>query len=267
MPTTSPMTPWLVCPVPRSQAQLRLFCFPYAGASAHIFRPWSHLLPEWIEVYAIELPGRGRRWSEPLCTNLQELVSAIAPAIYPYLDQPFAFFGHSMGAWISYELAHLLHQTYTLSPECLVVSARRAPQLPATKPTLHALSDALLLQELQTLNGTPVEVLENQELLNLVLPILRADFALLETYVYQTRPPLPCAIQVYGGQQDPEVAVSDLAAWQQHTNANFALELLPGNHFFLHSHSAELVRSLIRLSGNVIAKSTTNDHFRPQRVI
>ena len=244
MLTTSSVTPWLVRFAARPQAQLRLFCFPYAGASAQIFRPWSQLLPEWLDGYAIELPGRGCRWSEPLCTNLQELVSAIAPAIYPYLDQPFAFFGHSMGAWISYELAHRLHQTYALTPEHLFVSARRAPQLPPAKPPLHALPDALLLQELQTLNGTPVEVLENQELLNLVLPILRADFALLETYVYQARPPLPCSIQVYGGQQDSEVAVSDLTAWQQHTSSNFALELLPGHHFFLHFHQAELVRSL-----------------------
>lgn len=244
MPLTQNLNPWLVCPVPQPQARMRLICFPYAGASAQIFRSWSQLLPDWIEGHAIELPGRGRRWSEPAYTNLQELVQAIAPAIQPYLDKPFAFFGHSMGAWISFELARLLHQTYSLTPEWLFISARRAPQLPTSKPPLHSLPDVLLLQELHHLSGTPTEVLENQELLNLLLPILRADFTLLETYVYRNQPPLPCPIQVYGGQQDTEVTIPDLAAWQQQTSCDFNLKLLPGGHFFLHSAQTELVYSL-----------------------
>lgn len=244
MSTTHDINPWLVCPVPRPQAQLRLFCFPYAGASAPIFRDWSQGLPDRIEVLAIELPGRGRRWSEPAYTNLQELVQAIAQSIHHHLTQPFAFFGHSMGAWISFELAQWLDQTYGLSPERLLLSGRRAPQLPATKPPLHALSDALLLQELRHLNGTPTEILENPELIALLLPILRADFTLLETYVYHQRPPLSCPIQVYGGQQDSEVTIADLAAWQYQTRGDFKLELLPGDHFFLHSAQAELLQLL-----------------------
>lgn len=256
MLTTSTVNPWLVCPVSRPQAQLRLFCFPYAGASAQIFRPWSLLLPEWIEVHAIELPGRGRRWSEPAYTDLQELVQAIAPAIHPYLDQPFALFGHSMGAWISFELAQLLHQTSTLKPECLFISGRRAPQFPNTKPPIHKLSEALLLQELRQLNGTPTEILENQELLNLLLPILRADFMLLETYIYQEQPPLPYPIHIYGGQQDPYVTIAELSAWQQQTSCDFTLQLLPGDHFFLHSAQAELLRSLTQL-----LKQNLNLHY------
>lgn len=247
MPLTHNTNPWLVCPVARPQAQVRLICFPYVGAGAQIFRSWSHLLPDWIEVHTIELPGRGRRWSETAFTNLQKLVQVIAPAIQPYLDKPFAFFGHSMGAWISFELAQLLHQTYALQPKCLFISGCRAPQLPATKPSLHCLPDALLLREVQQLNGTPVEVLENQELLELLLPILRADFTLLETYIYPNYSPLPCPIQVYGGQQDPEVTIADLSAWQQQTSCDFTLQLLPGDHFFLHSAQGQLLRSLTQL--------------------
>ncbi|NET30971.1 MAG: thioesterase [Cyanothece sp. SIO1E1] len=197
-----------------------------------------------MEVCPVELPGRGIRFKEPLLTHLQSLLQALGPAIVPYLDKPFAFFGHSMGALISYELAQTLSQNYGFSPISLFVSACRAPQLPTTKPPIHTLSDAAFLKELRRLNGTPEEVLQNTELMQLRLPMLRADFTVLETYTYTPKLPLHSPITAFGGWHDQEVSHDELKAWRLHTNVAFSLQMLPGNHFFIHSAQSHLLQLL-----------------------
>lgn len=244
MTTTQTVNSWVICPSPNPQAKLRLFCFPYAGGGALSFRSWADSLPPTIEVCAIELPGRGIRLKEPPFTRLEPLIQAIAQTLLPYLDKPFAFFGHSMGGLVSFELARLLRRKHSLSPVHLFVSGRRAPHLPDPNPPIHALSEPELLEELRSLKGTPEAVLENAELMQLLLPTLRADFAALETYVYSSEPPLDCPITAFGGLQDSEVSCDDLEAWREQTKAGFLLQMLPGDHFFLHSARSLLLQSL-----------------------
>lgn len=216
-----------------SQGSLRLFCFPYAGGSAQLFSDWSKDLPETVEVCSIELPGRGTRVSEPPFTQLLPLVEAIATAIHPLLiHQPFAFFGHSLGALISFELSRVLVSEYGLCPSHLYVSGRAAPHLPKPNP-IHNLPEPLFLDQLRHLNGTPEEVLQNAELMQLFVPTLRADFALNDTYTYTEAHPLNCPITAFGGLQDPEYNYEQLEAWHIHTTDSFSLKMFPGGHFFI----------------------------------
>jgi medium-chain acyl-[acyl-carrier-protein] hydrolase len=224
---------WISFRKPDPKTQLRLFCFPYAGAGALIFRKWSDGLPPDIEVCPIQLPGRGTRLTEPPFTQLSCLVEALAPALVPLLDKPFAFFGHSLGALIGFELAREMRRQYGVHPVRLFVSAGRAPQIPHRAAPIHTLPDNQFLAELRRLNGTPRELLDHEELMAVMLPILRADFALYETYLYSTEPSLNCPISVFGGLQDRRVKDSDLEEWRSQTSASFSLRMFPGDHFFL----------------------------------
>lgn len=208
------------------------------------FRSWSNSLPPTVEVCPVELPGRGNRLKEPPFTRLSPLVQAIAHAILPHLDKPFAFFGHSMGALISFELTRLLRREYGRSPVHLFVSASRAPQVPDPDPPIHALPQPEFLEELRCLNGTPKEVLENTELMQLLLPILRADFAVIENYVYAPEPAQDFPIIAFGGLQDRKVSCDALEAWREQTSASFSRQMLPGNHFFIQSAQPLLLRLL-----------------------
>ncbi|MEH2290153.1 thioesterase II family protein [Nostoc sp.] len=244
MTTTPTFNSWVICPKPNPQASVRLFCLPYSGGSSLIFRTWSQGLPTTVEVCSIELPGRGTQIRTPLFSQLEPLVGAIAPALLPYLNKPFVLFGHSMGAIVSFELARLLRKHYNIEPLHVFVSARRAPQIPNPDRLIHALSEPAFKEELRRLNGTPEAVLENAELMQLLIPILRADFAVLETYVYTTEPPLNCPITAFGGLQDREVNCDQLQAWREQTNAGFSLQMFRGDHFFLHSAQSLLLQSL-----------------------
>jgi len=149
------------------------------------------------------------------------------------LDKPFAFFGHSLGALVSFELTRRLRREYGVHPVRLFVSAGRAPQIPRRGPPIHALPEEELLAELRRLNGMPGELMEHEELMEIMLPLLRADFAVYETYVYTNEPPLNCPISAFGGIQDHRVKDSDLEAWRAQTNVSFSLRMFPGDHFFL----------------------------------
>ncbi|MGB3534595.1 MAG: thioesterase II family protein [Microcoleaceae cyanobacterium] len=244
MTTTKNFNHWFTCFQPCPEAQLRLFCFHYAGGGSLIFRNWSNDLSSNIELYAIELPGRGKRLCETPYTELQALIQTLSLAFSSYLDKPFAFFGHSMGGLVSFELARQLRQEYHLSPRCLFVSGCRAPQFPNPHPPIHQLSDAEFIEELRRFNGTPEAILQNQELMELLLPSLRADFAIIETYNYQHELPFDCNIIAFSGSEDQKVSQTEMQAWQQQTNANFHLYTLPGDHFFLHSHQLTLLQLL-----------------------
>ena len=241
MLNTSSLDSWLICPKPNPDAQIRLFCFPYAGGSANIFRRWSNHLPNTIEVCAVELPGRGMRIKLPPFTQLEPLITELASVLKPKLDKPFAFFGHSMGGLVSFELALLLRKKYGINPNHLFVSAHRAPQLVDPKPPIHGLPEAEFIAELRRLNGTPQALLENDELMQLFIPLLRADFAVLETYIYTQQAPLNIPITAFGGLEDQEVSRDQIQAWQEQTSASFALHMFPGDHFFLHSFYSSIL--------------------------
>jgi medium-chain acyl-[acyl-carrier-protein] hydrolase len=244
MTTTETFNAWVTCPRPNPKATLRLFCFHYAGGAAWIFRPWLNHLPITVEVCPIELPGRGKRMAEPPLTRLEPLIQTLMSAILPNLNKPFAFFGHSMGGLLSFELSCLLRKEYGISPVHLFVSGCRAPQIPAPHSPIHELPESEFLEELRRFNGTPESVIENAELMKLLLPTLRADFAVLETYVYTPELPLNCPITVFGGLQDSEVSYEHLDAWRMQTNGAFSLEMFEGDHFFIDSARSLLLESL-----------------------
>jgi medium-chain acyl-[acyl-carrier-protein] hydrolase len=225
-------------------ARLRLFCFAYAGNGAAIFRAWSDGLPGDVEVCPVQLPGRGTRLMEAPFTRLSPLVQALAQALAPLLDKPCAFFGHSLGALIGFELARELRRRSGAGPDHLFVSAARAPQIAPRDRPLHDLPESELLAELRQLNGSPQAVLEDQELMELLLPAVRADFAVCETYAYVSEPPLACSISGFGGEQDRRVAQRDLDSWRDQTSARFSLRMFPGDHFFLNRMPPLLLQSI-----------------------
>jgi medium-chain acyl-[acyl-carrier-protein] hydrolase len=234
--------PWIVRSKPH--ASLRLFCFPYAGGGASLFRLWSKALPAEIDVCPVQLPGREGRLKENSFTRLTPLVQALDQALHPYLDIPFAFFGYSMGALISFELARHLRRNHNPCPHHLFVAAHRAPQLPKEHPDLHQLPEQAFLDALDRLGGTPTSVSQHAELMKFILPMLRADFALCETYVYSNEPPLDCPITAFGGEQDTHVSIASLSAWREQTLRQITLNILPGNHFFLQSQQSLLLQAI-----------------------
>lgn len=226
-------SPWFTVPA-NEQAKIRLFCFPYAGGTNIIFRTWGKVLGPSLAVCPAHLPGRERRLTEKPYTSAQALVEAAAEAIIPYLDLPFAFFGHSMGALLSFELARHLRRLDLPLPTHIFLSGRSAPQLTRERVTYN-LPAKEFAEELRQLNGTPREVLEHQELMDLMIPLLRADFEVCQTYNYTQEPALDCPITAFGGLNDDHVTREMVGAWREHTTRSFRLCMMPGDHFFVHS--------------------------------
>src|SRR3989475_2452062 len=258
MTTPQPMNMWLNRPRASSAARFRLFCFPYAGGGASLYRSWAEPLASVAEIWSVQLPGRENRLGEPLYRSLPALIGALTDALKDELTAPYAFFGHSLGGLIAFELARSLRREGRELPLQLFVSGHLAPQVPQRHPPIHGLPYAQFVQELRRYRGTPEAVLANQELLELLVPVLRADFQLFETYVYQPDEPLDCPISAFGGLSDVEVSQEDLAAWRRQTTGLFTFTLLPGNHFFIQSAQAQLLSALgLDLSRHVGAARTT----------
>lgn len=239
------MSPWLVFPNPSPNATVRLFCFPYAGGGTAVYNAWARQLPSSIELCSVRLPGRESRLGERPFVTLDGLLPPLLKALRPYLDQPFAFFGHSMGALLSFELTRRLRQLGAPLPSMLFMSGFRAPHLPAARAPLHHLSEADFIAGLRRLGGTPSTVFDHPELLELVLPALRADFELVETYRHVAQPPLHIPITALGSQNDAIVSVPQLAAWQEHTTAVFSSHIFPGDHFYIHTETVSLLNVLV----------------------
>jgi medium-chain acyl-[acyl-carrier-protein] hydrolase len=172
---------------------------------------------------------------------LLPLVNRLAQALDPYLAVPFVLFGHSMGGLVSFELARVLRKQHRPTPQALFVSGHRAAHLPDRRPPVHLLPEPEFLAEMHRLQGTPEEVFRNRELMELFMPILRADFSLCETYAYTAETPLDCPITAFGGLEDSEVSHEEMAAWRAHTCARFTLHMFPGNHFFVQTALARLL--------------------------
>lgn len=239
-----PATPWLAHLQPNPRADLRLFCFPYAGGAAAIYQRWADNMLKTIEVCPVELPGRGRRFHEPFYTRITSLATDLIEGLLPYFDKPFAFFGHSMGALLSFEVARQLRRRSLAGPKHLFVSGRGTPQIPEKEPPKHNLPDAEFIDELRRLNGTPKEILEHDELMQYMTPLIRADFALCETYEFTTEPPFDFPITAFGGLRDVEVTRERLEGWSAQTTGKFRLRMFPGDHFFIQTSDTLLLQTL-----------------------
>ena len=236
---------WLTCPQPKPKARLRLFCFPCAGATVTAYRTWINKLPQEVEIYLVQLPGRGSRLNEKPFTKLSDLVQTLVPILQPNLNIPFAFFGHSLGALLSFEIACQLRRQNCPSPVYLFTCCSPAPQKPNLNPPIHTLPTTPFLTQLRDrYNGIPLSISRDRELMQLFLPSLRADMEMLETYCYQPEKPLECPISAFGGWQDLAVCSCDLAEWCDRTCSFFTLRMFPGNHFFLHNNTSTFLQVL-----------------------
>lgn len=229
-------TPWLANSKQNRRANVRLFCLPYAGGGDSIFRSWQQNVSDTIEVCPVQLPGRGSRIAEPPCTDLNQLVRAAGHALAAHLDKPYALFGHSMGALIAFELARHMRREYSAEPVHLFVAGRPSPQTISEPYDLDQL-DSELAEMLRRQN-------EETELMELVLPIFRADLVLCETYVYTSEPPFKFPITAFGGLDDPGVPRHCIEGWREHTTGPFVLRMLPGDHFFLETCRLPLLEAI-----------------------
>ncbi|MGH9632930.1 MAG: alpha/beta fold hydrolase, partial [Bryobacteraceae bacterium] len=221
-----------------------LFCFPYAGGGTFAYEAWREVLSPHVALCAVRLPGREDRRTEKPFDRMQDLIGALGPRIHAYMDRPVAFFGHSMGAAIAFELARWLRREGNQLPRALFVSAARAPQFrdgwqPPPEP-----SESEFLEQLRTLEGVPAEVLEDTELMRIVLPALRADARLYRNYVYSREYPLPMPVFAYGGTEDPNVRPEHLEAWTEQTTGRFVRREFAGGHFFIQSVQKQLLKAL-----------------------
>jgi medium-chain acyl-[acyl-carrier-protein] hydrolase len=234
---------WLVRARPRSRPRLRLFCVPHAGVGPSAYRQWIDSLPADIEVALVHLPGRESRLREAPYTQIEPLVNAAVTALRPYLDIPYAMFGHSMGALVAFELARRFEEDGQGAPRHLFVSGRRAPQMPTRRPPIAHLPDDQFVREIRSrYNGIPDEVLRHPDLLALLLPGLRADLTLVEGYVHRAGSALPCPIVAMGGLADAEATEAELVGWRHQTTAALSVRMFPGGHFYLQTAHEELMR-------------------------
>lgn len=235
--TAPDASPWFLGFPAAAESPARLFCLPYAGGSAAAYMPWRRAADPRLGIIPVQLPGRGGR---------------IREAPLHRLDRPYALFGHSLGALLAFETQRRLRDLGAPAPVALFVSARAAPHLPRRRPPLHRLSDDDLIRELKTLDGTPAAVFEDPELVALMLPILRADLAAVETHEFRHDDPLDCPIHAFGGDAD-SVTAEDLDGWRAHTRAFSGVTLYPGGHFYQNAHRTALVTEICGLF----------DRFRP----
>lgn len=214
------------------RAPYLLVCFPYSGAGANVFRSWAGALDN-ADVLAAQLPGRERRIAEPAIGDLDALVAGLLPALIARIDRPYLLFGHSMGALIAYRVALELERRGVQPPKQLIVSGYRSPELGSRNRVLHTLSDSEFIVELQRYGGTPDEVLQHEETMQLLLPMLRADFRIHETYRHAPQPAAQFPIAAFTGMADHLVPGEDMAPWRDKTAAGFEQRLFGGGHFFL----------------------------------
>ena len=238
------MEKWVVCPEVRPAAPHRLFCFSYAGAGIAVFRNWWLDFRN-VEVCCIQLPGREQRRHEQPFACMDELIPPLVDGLRKWLNRPFVFYGHSVGGRIAFEAARALRGAGLPQPRHLFVGATPAPEIGSLWPPLHSMEDTDFLDEIQRRYGAiPAPILTDPEMLAALLPALRADVALMETYNHVSGSPLECPITAMGGVRDRVVRRAALQAWSHHTSNRFELHLLEGDHFFLQAQRHRL-RALI----------------------
>lgn len=240
--TTGITNGWMRCFHPVASAPARLVCFPHAGGSASSFHGLSAELADTVEVLVVQYPGRHDRLGDPVPTDLLELADHLVNPVLDYVDRPVGFFGHSMGATVAFEVARRL-AAVDRDIHVLFASSRSAPSCP--KPRTAPIEDGEILSELVLLNGIAADAINNDELLRLIMPALRADYRAVASYRYRPGPPLRCQVVVLLGRDDPLVTLDDVAGWSLHTSADTDLRVFDGGHFYLDGQRSA-VASLVR---------------------
>ncbi|AXI60802.1 MULTISPECIES: thioesterase II family protein [Pseudomonas] len=225
--------------------KLTLLCLPYSGASAMVYSRWRRQLPSWMQLQPVELPGRGARYDEPLQIDMRALARQLARELKPTLQTPYALFGHSLGALLACELAHAFRDLGAPEAVALFASGTAAPSMRSDydRGFAEARSDEELIDQLRTFQGTSEEVLANQELMSLTLPVLRADFMMCGRFTPVERPLLNCPVHVLGGKED-RATTEQLIGWSKETLGSFSVDMMTGGHFFIHEHEARVIRTL-----------------------
>ncbi|MEZ0095635.1 thioesterase II family protein [Streptacidiphilus sp. EB129] len=226
----------------RQDAAVRLVCFPHAGSSAPFYRPLSAGAGPAIDVLSVQYPGRQDRRLEPLVDDLGVLTEQIVEALLPWLDRPFALFGHSMGATLAFEAARRL-EALGQHPLHLFASGRRAPSR-SRDEHVHQRDDEGLMAEMRSLSGTDQRILGEEELMRMVLPVVRNDYRAAETYVYRDPSLLHCPVTVLTGDADPKVTLAEAEAWSEHTTGPTRMHVYTGGHFFLTDHQDQVLALL-----------------------
>lgn len=241
-----PPTPAFVTVPAREKSALRLFVFPHSGSGAYPYRTIAAALPPWVELSILQLPGRETMFGSPMFTQMEPLIAAIAPALVSKVDMPYAFFGHSLGGHVAFEAARELRRRNAPSPKTLIASGTRAPHLPSRRTPLHNLSTPDLIHELRRYGGTPEAVLQNQELMDIFLPPLRADLRVFETYRFTPSEPFDFAVTAFGGRTDHRADPDEIDAWREHTNGKFNIRFFEGGHFYLLEQSKATFLTALR---------------------
>lgn len=238
---------WVSCARPDPSAPWRLWCLPYAGGGAAAWHPWGARLAGTAELAALRPPGRESRLREEPGTRWEPLVDRLLADMEPYLDRRYALAGHSLGALLAFELARLARARGRPEPGALIVSGARPPGAPRREPDLHALPDAEFLAELdRRYEGIPPAVRSEPELLSLLLPVLRADLTVFETYRHSPGPPLGVPILAMGGEADRLVSAEDVRGWREYTAGAFEAAFFPGGHFFIQTALGEVAARVAR---------------------
>ncbi|MEU1482056.1 alpha/beta fold hydrolase [Streptomyces sp. NPDC005760] len=240
----------------RPDPEVRLVCFPYAGAGASMYAAWPELLPDTVELVAVQLPGREDRLFDPVSSDVAAIARTVAVTLRPYFSVPVVFFGHCAGALLAYEVASTSAERFGVQPAQLVVSGLGAPDLPRQWPALHTLPDAELRAELRGWGAAPQQVLDDDDFMDLLLPGVRADFALWDGYRYRPRPPLTCPVTVFGGTDDERAGAEELEAWRAHTDGPFARRMFPGGHFFVDELREDVTAAVCGLLGHAPPEAT-----------
>ncbi len=236
--------PWFTVLNQAPSPSCRLYCFPYAGAGHTVFTHWRKQLSPAVELALVKLPGRGMRYKEPQMTDLLSLAQAFAQNLPQQPAIPFAFFGHSMGALLAFEVSRWLAARQKTMPLALFVSGSTAPAERDTLPPLSTLPPDAFKQGVLAMNGIPAEIAQHAELMDFFMPIIRTDIQLCEQYQYQPRSMLASPIIAIGSDQDPRVPLSTLSGWQQETSSAFEQWHYPGDHFFVFKHETELLKRI-----------------------
>ncbi|MBX7551986.1 thioesterase [Streptomyces sp. tea 10] len=221
----------LVRPWPRPAAHTVLYCFPHAGGAASAYRDWPDALPDWMEVVAVQLPGREQRVAESPCVDPARVAAAVRADAVRHA-RPYAVFGHSMGALLGFEVARLLYADDGLrAPALLAVSGLDHPATERIRPALSRLPESELVDWIAGLGGSPAQALAHPQLLELLLPALRADLRWLEDHTYRPGPRLPCPVSAFAGERDDRVTLPGLEAWARETTETATVRCYPGGHF------------------------------------